>query len=63
MSPEDSRPTEMTDKSIIDTVKQTLSEQEARVVRLMRELPYQKLVIHMENGKVVHKEQNRSIKD
>ena len=53
----------MTDKSIIDTVKQTLSEQEAKVVQLMRELPYQKLVIHMENGKVVHKEQNRSIKD
>ena len=53
----------MSDKSIIDTVKQTLSEQEARVVRLMSELPYQRIVIHMENGKVVHKEQNRSIKD
>ena len=52
----------MTDKSIIEKVG-TLNSQEAKVVKLMRELPYQKLVIHMENGKVVNKKQNRSIKD
>ena len=55
--------TEMTDKSIIDTVKQTLSEQEARVVRLMREHPYQTIVVVMENAKVVNKKQTKSIED
>jgi len=53
----------MTDKSIIDTVKQTLSEQEARVVRLMREHPYQTIVVVMENAKVVNKKQTKSIED
>ena len=41
----------------------TLSMQEARVIILMRDQPYQTITIKMENGKVIHKEQMKSIKD
>ena len=41
----------------------TLSVQEAKVIILMRDQPYQTITIKMENGKVIHKEQMKSIKD
>lgn len=48
---------------LIEKVKQTLTIQEAKVVILMRELPYQMITIKIEEGKVIHKEQVKSIKD
>lgn len=50
-------------KSLLEKVRQTLSIQEARVIILMRDLPYQTITIKMENGKVIHKERIESIKD
>ena len=50
-------------KSIIEAVKETLSEQEAKVVLRIRERPFQTLTIIMEDGKVVHKERKEPIKD
>jgi hypothetical protein len=51
------------EKSLIERVKQTLTMQEAKVIILMRDLPYQTITIKMENGKVIHKERIESIKD
>jgi hypothetical protein len=48
---------------LIEKVRQTLTIQEAKVVVLMRELPYQTITIKIEEGKVIHKEQVKSIKD
>ncbi|MCJ7669543.1 MAG: hypothetical protein MUO61_03380 [Dehalococcoidia bacterium] len=48
---------------LIEKVKETLSLQEAKVIIVMRELPYQTITIKMEEGKVIHKEQVKSIKD
>jgi len=50
-------------KSLLEKIKQTLSVQEAKVIILMRDQPYQTITIKMENGKVIHKEQMKSIKD
>ena len=47
----------------LEKIRQTLNMQEARVVMLMRDLPYQTITIKMENGKVIHKERIESIKD
>lgn len=47
----------------LERVRQTLKIQEARVVKLMREVPYGTLIVKMENGKVIHKERHESIKD
>ena len=47
----------------LEKIRQTLNMQEARVVMLMRDLPYQTITIKMENGKVIHKERMESIKD
>lgn len=44
-------------------IRETLKPQEAKVVLLMRELPYQTIEIRIEAGRVVHKEQRKSIKD
>lgn len=46
-----------------EKIRQTLTPQEAKVIMLMRDLPYQTLIIHIEANKVVHKEQRKSIKD
>jgi len=51
------------DRVKLEEVRRTLSPQEAKVVELMREYEYQKIIIHIEAGKVVHKEQVKSIKD
>lgn len=51
-----------TERRIIEKVG-TLNCQEAKVVLLMREVPYQTIIVKMENGKIVHKEQIKSIKD
>ena len=48
---------------LIEKIRQTLNMQEARVIMLMRELPYQTIIIKMEDGKVIHKERHESIKD
>jgi hypothetical protein len=48
---------------LIEKVKETLSIQEAKVIMLMRDLPYQTITIKIEEGKVIHKEQIKSIKD
>ena len=48
---------------LIEKIRQTLNIQEARVIILMRDLPYQTITIKMENGKVIHKERIQSIKD
>jgi len=53
----------MTGVELIEKVKGTLNLQEAKVVLVMRELPYQTITIKMEEGKVIHKEQVKSIKD
>ena len=50
-------------KSLLEKIRQTLSVQEAKVIILMRDQPYQTITIKMENGKVIHKEQMKSIKD
>ena len=49
-------------KSLLEKIG-TLSVQEAKVIILMRDQPYQTITIKMENGKVIHKEQMKSIKD
>ena len=54
---------QMTDTKLIESIRQTLNIQEARVIMLMRDLPYQTITIKMENGKVIHKERIESIKD
>ena len=46
-----------------EQIRQTLTSQEAKVILLMRENPYQKIIVHIEAGKIVHKEQVKSIKD
>lgn len=46
-----------------ETEQVRLTPQEAKVIALMRELPYQTITIKIEAGKVVHKEQIKSIKD
>ena len=48
---------------LLEKVRQTLNIQEAKVIMLMRERPYQIITIWMENSKVVHKERKESIKD
>jgi hypothetical protein len=48
---------------LIEKVKETLDLQEAKVIMVMRELPYQTITIKIEEGKVIHKEQVKSIKD
>ena len=53
----------MIDRIELEKIRQTLNMQEARVVMLMRDLPYQTITIKMENGKVIHKERIESIKD
>lgn len=40
-----------------------LKPQELKVILLMREKPYQTIVVKMENGKVIHKERTENIKD
>ena len=47
----------------LEQIRQTLTLQEARVILLMRENPYQKVIVHIEAGKIVRKEQVKSIKD
>ena len=51
------------DRHVQETVRLTLSIQEAKVIMLMRDLPYQTIIIHIEANRVVHKEQRKSIKD
>lgn len=51
-----------TERRIIEKVG-TLNSQEAKVVLLMREHPYQTIIVIMENGKVVSKKQTKSIED
>jgi hypothetical protein len=46
-----------------EQVRRTLNSQEAKVILLMREMAYQTITVKIENGKVIHKEQHRSIKD
>ena len=46
-----------------EKVRQTLKPQEAKVIMLMRDVPYGTIEITMENGKVVHKRRIESIKD
>jgi len=46
-----------------ERIRQTLTSQEAKVIMVMREFPYQTITVKMENGKVIHKEQARSRKD
>jgi len=55
----------MTDGVIecLEQIKQTLNLQEAKVIMLMRECPYQTITVVMENGKVVHKKQLKPIED
>ena len=48
---------------LIENVKQALNIQEAKVIILMRECPYQTITVVMENGKVVHKKQLKPIED
>ena len=47
----------------IEQIKKTLSNQEAKVIINIREYPYQTIIIKVENGKIVHKEQRKSIQD
>jgi hypothetical protein len=47
----------------LEHIKQTLNLQEAKVIMLMRECPYQTITVVMENGKVVHKKQLKPIED
>jgi len=47
----------------LEHIKQTLNLQEAKVIMLMRECPYQTITVIMENGKVVHKKQLKPIED
>lgn len=51
------------DIKLIEKIKETLNLQEAKVIMVMRELPYQTITIKIEEGKVIHKEQVKSIKD
>jgi len=53
----------MTDNHILEQVRATLQSQEAKVIMLMRELKYQTITVVMENGKVVHKKQLKTIED
>ncbi len=50
-------------KALLEKVRQTLSIQEAKVIILMREFPYQVITVVMENGKVVNKKQTKNIED
>lgn len=52
----------MTEETL-EHIRQTLKPQEAKVIMLMREKPYQTVIVKMENGKVVHKERTESFKD
>jgi len=47
----------------LEKIRQTLNLQEAKVIILMRELPYQTITVVMENRKVVHKKQLRTIEE
>ena len=47
----------------LEHIKQTLNLQEAKVIILMRDVPYGTIEIIMENGKVVHKRRIESVKD
>ena len=47
----------------LEQIRQTLNLQEAKVIMLMRECPYQTITVVMENGKVVHKKQLKPIED
>jgi len=47
----------------LEKIRQTLNLQEAKVIILMRELPYQTITVVMENEKVVHKKQLRTIEE
>jgi hypothetical protein len=51
-----------TERRIIEKVGE-LTYQEAKVVLLMRERPFQTLTVIMEHGKVIHKERKEPIKD
>jgi len=46
-----------------ERIRQTLTSQEAKVIMLMRDLPYQTIIVKMEHRKVIHKERIESIKD
>jgi len=48
---------------LIEKVRQTLNLQEAKVIMVMREKPYQIVTVYMENNKVVHKDRKENIKD
>jgi len=50
-------------KSLLEKIRQTLSVQEAKVIILMRDVPYGTIEIIMEDGKVVHKRRIESVKD
>ena len=50
-------------ETAVEQVRRSLTMQEARVILLMREKPFQTLTIIMENGKVVHMERKEPIKD
>ena len=47
----------------LEKIRQTLNPQEAKVIILMREKPYQIITVYMENNKVVHKDRKENIKD
>ena len=53
----------MSDNKLIESIRQTLNMQEARVILLMRDMPYQTITIKMENGKVIYKDRLEKIKD
>ena len=53
----------MIDGVKIEKVRQTLKPQEAKVIMLMRDVPYGTIEIIMEDGKVVHKRRIESVKD
>ena len=51
------------EREVLRNVRQTLSMQEAKVILLMREFPFQEVTVKMENGKVLYKKQSRIRKD
>ena len=46
----------------LESIRQTLKLQEAKVIIRMRECDFQTLTIMMENGKVIHMERKEPIK-
>ena len=53
----------MSDSTLLEKVKQTLTLQEAKVIMLMRDVPYGTIEVIMEDEKVVHKRRIESVKD